>query len=182
MNSRLRAAPTPATAGPQPLADLGLDARDWFSGAVHEGDEEVAGVETARLRADVRADRIVEGLRALAGRIGLGQAGGTPAPLTPPQAKAVNRGARDGTIEAWVGIDDGVVRRLRLETDFAVPHELRAELDGASGGYVFLELTQEEVGEEHEITIPEGGGFKPIGSLLDSLDDLSSGAFALGLD
>jgi hypothetical protein len=120
------------------LADPGLDPRSWFGLARYEGDEEVEGTETARVEAPLRGANLAADLESLGARLGL------PA-VTPPVPR--------GTIQAWIGIDDEIIRKLRVDAG----EELRAE----------VVLT--EVGEPQEITIPPGGGFKPVGDLLSSL-------------
>jgi hypothetical protein len=120
------------------LADPGLDPRSWFGPATYEGDEEVEGTETARIEAPLRGPALAADLESLGGRLGV------PTPQVPASA---------GTIQAWIGIEDEVIRRLRIDAG----EELRAD------------LILSEVGEPQEITIPAGGGFKPIGDLLSSL-------------
>ena len=64
--------------------------------------------------------------------------------------------AERGTIQAWIGIEDGIVRELRID----------------AGEDLAADVVLSEVGEPQEITIPAGGGFKPIGHLLSSLQEL----------
>jgi hypothetical protein len=164
-NAQIQAAMSAAGGVPEPLADLGIQPLDWFGKAAYEGDEEVAGVDTAHLTAPLRGEQVTEDLNALGSQIGIA------------------RGAifREGTIEAWIGIDDELVHELTLVGDFTVAPPRRQALRGATGGSLGLDIVQSDVGEQQEITIPEGGGFKPIGRLIESINDLASGAFALGL-
>jgi hypothetical protein len=148
------------------VANLVINPREWFGKASYEGDEEVAGVETAHILARLRGDQLVEDVGALGEGLGLSS-------LTP----VVN-----GKIEAWVGIDDEVVRELAVLARFTIPPDQRDRVRGATRGRVGFEIVQSDVGSEQEITIPEGGGFKPIGRLIESINDLASGVFALGLD
>ena len=123
------------------LSDPGLDPRSWFGPATYEGDEEVEGTGTARIDAPLRGARLAADLEGLGGRLGL-----------PPVRPPIER----GTIQAWIGIDDGLVRELRID----------------AGEDLAADLVLSEVGEPQEITIPAGGGFKPIGNLLASLQEL----------
>jgi hypothetical protein len=125
----------------QTLADPGLDPRSWFGPATYQGDEEVEGTATARIDAPLRSARLAADIEGLSGRLGL---------------QAVRPPAGPGTIQAWVGIDDGIVRGLRID----------------AGEDLAVDVVLSEVGEPQEITIPAGGGFKPIGDLLSSLQDL----------
>jgi hypothetical protein len=123
------------------LADPGLDPRSWFGSATYEGDEDVEGTAAARISAPLRGAQLAADLRGLGDRLGL------------PPVRPV---AATGTIEAWIGIDDEAVRRLRVD----------------AGQALGLDIVLSEIGEPQVITIPEGGGFKPIGDLLASLQDL----------
>jgi hypothetical protein len=123
------------------LSDPGLDPRSWFGPATYEGDEEVEGTATARIDAPMRGARLAADLEGLGGRLGL-----------PPVRPPIER----GTIQAWIGIDDGLVRELRID----------------AGEDLAADVVLSEVGEPQEITIPAGGGFKPIGNLLSSLQEL----------
>jgi hypothetical protein len=125
----------------QALAEPGLDPRSWFGSATYEGDEEVGGTSTARIDAPLRSAQLAADLEGLGGRLGL------PA-VRPP--------AGPGTIQAWIGIDDGIVRELRID----------------AGEDLAVDVVLSEVGEAQEITIPAGGGFKPIGDLVSSLQEL----------
>jgi hypothetical protein len=55
-----------------------------------------------------------------------------------------------GNVDAWVGLDDGLLRRLTLD---------------ARGTSVAVELS--ELGERFEFRPPEGGGFRPLSELVD---------------
>ena len=123
------------------LTDPGLDPRSWFGPATYEGDEELEGTATARIDAPLRRAPLAADLEGLGGRLGL-------PPVRPP--------AERGTIQAWIGIDDGIVRELRID----------------AGEDLTADVVLSDVGEPQEITIPAGGGFKPIGDLLSSLQEL----------
>jgi hypothetical protein len=125
----------------QALARPGLDPRSWFGPATYRGDEEVEGTETARIDAPLRGARLTADLEELSGRLGLPQG-------RPPVLR--------GTIQAWIGVGDEIVRELRID----------------AGEDLAANVVLSGVGEPQEITIPEGGGFKPIGDLLSSLQEL----------
>ncbi|MGH2983453.1 MAG: hypothetical protein ACRDK5_04240 [Solirubrobacterales bacterium] len=123
------------------LSEPGLDPRSWFGPAAYEGDEEVEGTATARIDAPLRGAQLAADLEEFGGRLGL-------PPVRPPSER--------GTIQAWIGIDDGIVRELRID----------------AGEDLAADVVLSNVGEPREITIPAGGGFKPIGDLLSSLQEL----------
>ena len=115
----------------------GIDPRAWFGSPRHAGTDEVAGVDSYRIEAPVDADALAADLSGL---------GGAPADLAALEG---------GTIEAWVGVEDGVFQRLGLTSD-------ALELD--------LELA--DLGEPQEIEPPPGGGFQPIEDLLERIPGL----------
>jgi hypothetical protein len=170
-NAKIRAATAAAAGNPPPLANLGVHPREWFGNATYEGDEEVAGVDTAHVTAHLRGDQVVEDLHALSNRLGLNDASPAPEKLTPAQAKTVNDGLHTGRIEAWVGIDDEIVRELKVETAFTIAPDQRDDVRGATGGELHLDILQEDVGEDQEVHAPSGVGVKPIRDLLLSLND-----------
>jgi hypothetical protein len=133
--------PAAVEARREALADPGLDPRSWFGPATYEGDEEIEGTETARIDAPLRSDALRADLEELGARLDL------PSPRAPVE---------NGSIQAWIGIDDGIIRKLRID----------------AGEELTAEVVLTEVGEPQEITIPAGGGFKPIGDLLSSLQRL----------
>ena len=123
------------------LANPELDPRSWFGPAHYVGDEEVGGTATARIDAPLRGARFAADLEQLAARLGL--------PPLRPAAEA-------GTVSAWIGIDDELLRELRVE----------------AGEELAADVVLGDLGEPQEITIPPGGGFKPLGELLSSLQEL----------
>lgn len=123
------------------LANPEIEPRSWFGPARYVGDEEVEGTQTARIDAPLRGARFAADLEQLAARLGL-----------PPLRPAVE----GGTARAWIGIDDELLRELRVE----------------AGEELAVDVVLSDLGEPQEITIPPGGGFKPLGELLSSLQEL----------
>src|SRR5262245_12461403 len=136
-------------------AGFGLRPRGWLGPARYESDEEVAGVRTAHITAPLRGAAVGKDFEDLFARLGLSH---------PP--------AIHGTAEGWVGVDDNRLRRLKLDAVVTIPPPQRARLGGAGVIHLTGDVTAEEVGESQEITIPAGGGFKPIRDLFLSLNDL----------
>jgi hypothetical protein len=142
------------------LAGQVTQPRAWFGKATYEGDEEVDGVDSARISARLRGERMVEDLGAIGADLGLGEA-------------ALEPRIQGGRIDAWIGVDDETIHQLRVIGDFKIPADQRPTFRGATGGAFGLEVVLSDIGAEQEITIPEGGGFKPIGDLIDSINELS---------
>ena len=115
----------------------GIDPRTWFGSPRHAGVDEVADVDSYRIEAPLDADALAADLSGL---------GGAPADLAAFEG---------GSIDAWVGVEDGTFHRLQLISD-------ALEFD--------LELTA--LGEPQEIEPPPGGGFQPIEDLLGRIPGL----------
>jgi hypothetical protein len=69
-----------------------------------------------------------------------------------------------GTARACVGFDDRVLHQLEVSAVVA--------LGGASSVALDLDLVISDVGKPQEISIPAGGGFRPIRDLALTLNDL----------
>ena len=143
----------------QQLAATSTPARDLFGAARNEGNEEVNGVETQHVSAEIEGKKVTEAFRPLRDALGLSH---FPAPV--------------GRIGAWIGVDDRTVHKLTLDADFGLAPADRARLGGARGGNLQVEAVLDEINEPQSVRIPGGGGYKPIGDLLLTLQDL--GAFA----
>jgi len=160
-NERLRAAS--AQAGAQPF--LGLHPLHWFGRPSYEGDDEAGGTDCGHVSGRIRPAALAADLEPLLARLGV---------ASPPAIR--------GTVEAWVGFDDHTVHRLALDAQVAIPEAERARLGGASRAQLQADLTVSDVGEAQRISIPGGGGYKPIRDLFLSLNDLGvPGLSSLGL-
>ncbi len=143
----------------QQVAATSTPARDLFGAARNEGNEEVNGVDTQHVSAEIEGKKVSEAFRPLRDALGLSH---FPAPV--------------GRIGAWIGVDDRTVHKLTLDADFGLSPADRARLGGARGGNLQVEAVLDEINEPQSVRIPGGGGYKPIGDLLLTLQDL--GAFA----
>jgi hypothetical protein len=143
----------------QQVAATSTPARDLFGAARNEGNEEVNGVETQHVSAEIEGKKVSEAFRPLRDALGLTH---FPAPV--------------GRIGAWIGVDDRMVHKVALDADFGIAPADRARLGGARGGNVQVEAVLDELNEPQSVHVPGGGGYKPIGNLLLTLQDL--GAFS----
>jgi hypothetical protein len=141
------------------VAASSTTARDLFGTARNEGNEDVNGVATQHVNAELNGEEIAAALDPLREALG----------LTQLQAPA-------GRIEAWIGLDDRTVHKLALDADFGIAPADRARLGGARGGRLQAEATLDEINEPQTVKVPGGGGYKPIRDLLLTLQDL--GGFA----
>ena len=111
----------------------GLEPRGWFGPAEHAGVGEVEGADCHRIEAPLERGRLAADLD----RIGLGAGVG---------------GLEGGTVEACLGVDDGMIRALELSSEGLI-----------------LDLSLSDLGEEQEIEPPPGGGFQPVDELLERI-------------
>ena len=113
------------------LRPPGGDAVDLSRDATYDGVAEVDGVDTARIESQAKVE--------------------APSPVAPQGGDAsVVLPEVEGRVVAWVGIDDGQLRRLQLD---------------APGITATVELS--ELGESFAFSAPEGGGFRPLSDLLE---------------
>jgi hypothetical protein len=143
----------------QRVAATSTPARDLFGAARNEGNEDVNGVETQHVSAEIEGKKVSEAFRPLRDALGLTH---FPSPV--------------GRIGAWIGVDDRMVHKVTLDADFGIAPADRPRLGGASGGNVQVEAVLDELNEPQSVEVPGGGGYKPIGNLLLTLQDL--GGFA----
>ncbi len=156
--------------GPQSFASLGIDPRGWLRDPQIVGEEEVGGTETTHIRADIEVAALLEDINRLlsrAGELGVAQPGQTPQQLTEVQRRLVTDAVRSARMDLWTGTDDRILRRLRLEVDYAIPEEAQEEAQGLTSGQLALEITIADLGEDQEIEAPEDA--RPLDELLGQL-------------
>jgi hypothetical protein len=138
------------------VAANSVSARELFGTARNEGNEEVNGVETQRVSAELDGKTVAQSLHPLRDALGLTH---VPAPV--------------GRIEAWIGLDDRTVHKLAVDADFGIAPADRPKLAGARGGSLQLEVELDEINEPQSVRAPGGGGYEPIRNLLLTLQDLA---------
>ena len=77
-----------------------------------------------------------------------------------------------GTVRGCVGFDDRVFHELEVDAEVGIPAADRQRLGGTTSAHVDLEIVNSEVGEQQQISIPAGGGDRPIRDLFLTLNDL----------
>lgn len=153
--------------GPQSVASLGIDPRGWLRDPQIVGEEEVGGADTIHIRADIEVAPLLEDINRLlsrAGELGVAEPGQTPEQLTEEQRRIITQAVRSARMDLWTGADDRILRRLRLEVDYAIPEEAREQAQGLTSGQLALEITIADLGEDQEIEAPEGA--RPLDELL----------------
>ena len=98
------------------LKSFGIDPRSWVKNGKEEGTEDVAGVETTHITAELDVPKMLGDLNEIVEKTG-DQLGGTlgpaPEPLTDDQIKQVEDVVKDPKFDVYVGKDDKVLRGFR---------------------------------------------------------------------
>lgn len=162
------------------LGDLGLEPSDWVAEGRDEGEEEVAGVPTRHVSAQLDVRALLSDLNGLAQRSQEAVGGvrpGTPRPLTEQQLDQVEEVVDDPRFDVYVGAEDDVVRRISANLEFAVPEADRAAVGGIEGGSLRFSLELADVGGDQQVEAPASA--RPIADLAQQLQGLG-GLGALG--
>jgi hypothetical protein len=146
---------------------LGIDPASWIKNATNAGEEDVAGVTTTKITGGLDIAKMLTDLNSAVDKAGPAMGGKAPAKLTPQQIDQVKQIVKDPTFEAFVGKDDGKLRRLSSTVNFTVPENQRAKANGATGGALTFSLEFADVGKPVTITAPTGA--KPITELQQQL-------------
>jgi len=158
------------------LASLGVNPRDWLQNPKKESEEDVGGVETVHVSADVRVGALLKDVNDLirrAGRLGL-QNEQVPQRIPERTQRQIEESVKTAQFDLWTGKDDKIMRRLEIEFSFDLPEELRGQAQGVSGGTVDMNVEITELNEDQEIEVPKKS--RPLSELQSQL-----GVGALGL-
>jgi hypothetical protein len=143
--------------GAESFEQAGVDPLDWVTGAETDGEDELDGVTTTKVTAELDVERMLGDFGRLAGE----------------REQIPERTLDDiddalGPVEfaAWIA-EDEIWRRLRGETEFEVPEAERDAFGGLEGGRVSLDMVLERPNEPVEIESP--GRARPIAELLQAL-------------
>ena len=109
---------------------LSVNPSTWVRDVKSEGTETVAGVETEHVSASIDPNAVAADLQRAAE-----QTGGEP-------PKGFGRAVKSGELDAWVGADDNILRRLRVQLTTAGDTKLR------------LDVVLRDVNDPQEITAP----------------------------
>ena len=141
---------------PRTLAELGVHPRRWLDDLETEGHDEVGGDDTTKVTGTLDLGVLLRELSRLAPQ----------AQLPPGMLRQVEDAVEEVRFEAWIG-EDYIWRRVLVETEFAIPEELRESTEGVAGGRLSFEMGLDDPNEPVEI---EGlGDGRPIDELLRRL-------------
>lgn len=151
-------------AGGGDTAACEIDFNTWLTDLSDEGTEDIGGVSTTHIHADLDVEQMVEDF------VEIGKAAGSPESSLPTedQIRQVTDAVTEASFDLYSGEDDRILRGLDLSFTIdpsAIPGASEAGVDSASASFS-LRLT--EVNEDQTITAPENP--KPIADLLGQFD------------
>lgn len=167
-------------AGSMSLKGLGIDPMSWLQDPETVGTEEVGGVETDHVAADVDVDALlddVDGLLAkLSDQLPAGVAGTEQIPDAIPAdaRKEIEDAIESATLDVWVGTADQTPRKLTVK----IAAELPESADGPSSLDVELTISIDELNEPQTIEAPTDT--RPITELLGALQGFLGGGLLGG--
>jgi len=168
--------------GGSSLKALGLDPGSWVAEGRSEGNEEIAGVATRHVSAELDVRTMLSDLNGFVERsqatVG-GVTPGTPQPLSSDELDQIAGIAQDPRFDVYVGEQDGLVRRISGNLELVVPEADRAAVGGIEGGSVRFSVELADVNGDQQIDAPENA--RPIADLAQQLGGLGGlGPGALG--
>ncbi len=159
------------------LQALGVDPRRWLTDPKEVGTEEVGGVETIHLTADVDVPRLLEDVNRLiksANNLGVGGKN-VPDQLTATERARAAEALKSVKVDIWTGKDDKTLRKIELALDIAVPKDEQKKA-GLAGGKVNLEYGISDLNKPQ--TIEEPSNARPVSELSQALQALGLGGGA----
>jgi hypothetical protein len=159
------------------LKDFGIDPQAWVKNPQEKGSENVDGVDTTHVGADVDIAKMFTDFNKTIQHAGaLGTA--APSQLTPDQISKIEHVVKNPKFDIFVGKSDNVIRRLSVSVDFQIPSSASAQFQGATGGTLSFTIDFAKVGQPVTITAPPNP--HPIAELQQQLGGLGAGLNGLG--
>jgi hypothetical protein len=156
----------------QSLSTLGLNPRNWLTGAKNAGEAKVGGDDTIKITGGVDVSKLLDDVNtALQKTRQLGVQGSQdlPTKLTDAQKKQVADAVRDVKVEIYTGKDDSILRRMVIALGIVAPEGTQ----GGGSAKFNLDLSITGLNEDQEIAAPSNA--KPFDQLLSSLGGLGLG-------
>jgi predicted small secreted protein len=156
------------------LGALGVDPLAWLKDPQRRGETTLAGAPVVHVTSAVDVPRLLVDVDRLLRRAAvIGLAGGGPAFPPGLAARLRDRIARSvdrATLDVWTGRADHRLRRLTVETQFAVPAAIRGQGTPPQSGTVRFELTLSRLDRPQAITPPAHP--RPLADLAGALQQL----------
>jgi hypothetical protein len=156
------------------LGALGVDPRAWLKDPRRAGQTTLAGAPVVHVTSGVDVPRMLVDVDRLLRRAGaLGLTGASPAFPRGLDARLRDRIARSvdrATLDVWTGRADHRLRRLTVETEFAVPEALRGRGTPPQSGTVRFDLALSRLDRPQAIAAPAHP--RPLADLAGALPQL----------
>lgn len=171
------AAPAPAARNglTKTAAMFSINPQDWQRDAQLVGETNIAGERVQHIKAEIRADRFfadIARLTRLLTLLRVTQAVGLPTELGPKVRAALVRSVKVARGEVWIGTEDKVLRKARLEGRIDVAPRDRKVLGGVTGATLDAVIDVSEVGDPHEVSAPtQLGSYSALQLSLDALGE-----------
>ena len=173
-----QAAASGGTGGSRSLKQFGVDPLRWVKDPSVSGDENVAGVATQHVSADVDVGKLFADLNKVVSKAGGAVGSARPQQLSPQTIDSIEKVVHDPKFDVYAGESDGKLRRLAVNVRFDVPQQAQTLLRGAKGGTVALSIEFAGVGQPQIIAAPAGA--RPISELTKQLRGLGGALGATG--
>jgi hypothetical protein len=159
------------------LKDFGIDPQGWVKNPQDKGSENVDGVDTTHVGADLDIAKMFTDFNKT-----IQQAGSVssvaPSQLTPDQISKIEQVVQNPKFDIFVGKSDNKIRRLSVSIDFQIPSSAQAQFQGATGGTLSFSIDYTKVGEPVTVTAPPNP--HPIAELQQQFSGLGAGLSGLG--
>jgi hypothetical protein len=151
-----------------------INPQKWQKNAIVAGDEDIAGVPTTHITAELQPKLVfadIARLFRLLTSLRVTEAVGLPLAVTPKARRVLARSTTLAKGEVWVGKSDNVLRKAHLVGKLVVAKGDRRVLGGMTSATIDAVITIDEVGEAKAVKAP---------TQLGSYDDLQLTLDALG--
>ena len=148
--------------GEQPAPPPQIDPSSWLTNVKQEPTVKVDGVDATHVSAAIDPARVATSFSAFAGSLG-GQDGAQPAAAPKALERSVRRAFKSAEVDAYVGTQDRIMRRLRIAVTGAVPNQLRDKGESARWRVV-LDVKLSQVNRPQRISEPTKIGRRAAGS------------------
>jgi len=147
----------------------------WQKNGYIVGTENIKGVETEHATAQINSGAFFEDVARLVRlltALRVTEAVGLPQKITPAQRGALSRSVASSKGDVWLGKEDHVVRRARIEGKLKVARKDRRLLGGMTSATLVAEVNIDRVGQPQNLRAPgQLGKYDDLQLVLDALGE-----------
>lgn len=158
------------------LQTLGIDPRRWLSAPRKVGTEKVGGAESTHVSATVDVPKLLQDVNKLlskAGTLGGTAAAGIPKGLSASQQAEIAKAVKSTSFDVWAGVDDGILRRLKINVAFDIPKAAQSSAGGLKSGDLTIDLTIADLNKSQSVAAPKNA--RSSAELTAQLNELLGG-------